>query len=220
MQGPYLRKYGIETKIDFVLYATDGASLKADAAHASGDSVIMKDEGAEANTDNGFVDEGIGYSITLTATEMQAAHIVVYVIDQTSPAVWLDDALVIETYGNASAQHAFDLDDNGLNDDTYQAKVWLTDDDGNTHDRYVCVWFKNGEPVTSGITSPTVQVIQASDGNDLVGSQSMTQIGSTGMYRYDENTNRIADGAVYVAKVQATIDSATRTWYQPVGRDG
>ncbi len=220
MQGPFLRKYGVETKIDFVLYDTDGASLKTDASHASGDSTIMKDEGAEANTSNGFVDEGNGYSITLTATEMQAARIVVYVIDQTSPAVWLDEALVVETYGNASAQHAFDLDDNDLNDDTYQAKVWLTDDDGNTYDRYVGVWFKNGEPITSGITSPTIQVIQASDGNDLVSVQSMTQIGSTGMYKYDENTNRIADGAVYVAKVQATIDSATRTWYQPVGRDG
>ena len=110
MQGPFLRKYGVETKIDFVLYDTDGASLKVDAAHAAGDSVIMKDEGAEANTDNAFVDEGTGYSITLTATEMQAARVVVYIVDQTSPKVWLDEALVIDTYGNASAQHAFDLD--------------------------------------------------------------------------------------------------------------
>lgn len=34
------------------------------------------------NITNGFVDEGQGYSITLTATEMEGARIVVYVVDQ------------------------------------------------------------------------------------------------------------------------------------------
>lgn len=103
--------------------------------------------------------------------------------------------------------------------DTYQAKVWVFDDDAGANDRYACVWHKNGQPVTSGITSPTVQVIKASDGTDLVAVTAMTQIGATGLYKYDEGTNRIVSGAAYVTKVQATIDSSTRTWYQPVGRD-
>jgi hypothetical protein len=110
MQGPFLRKYGVEATIDFQLYEIDGASFKTDAVHAAGDSVIMKDEGAQTNTTNSFTDEGTGYSIVLSAIEMQAARIVVYVADQTSPAVWIDEAIVIETYGNASAMHAFDLD--------------------------------------------------------------------------------------------------------------
>jgi len=109
MQGVFLRKYGVETTLNFQLYETDATDLKTDAAHASGDTKIMKDEGAEANTTNGFTDEGQGYSIVLTATEMQAARIVVYVVDQGTKA-WLDTALVVETYGNASAMHAFDLD--------------------------------------------------------------------------------------------------------------
>jgi len=110
MQGVFERKYGVETTIDFTLFETDGVDFKTDAAHAAGDSIIMKDEGAEANTTNGFVDEGNGYSITLTAAEMQAARITVYLIDQSSPKVWLDTSLVVETYGNAAAQHAFDRD--------------------------------------------------------------------------------------------------------------
>lgn len=110
MGNLYLRKYGEAATIDFPLYETDGASLKVDATFASGDVKIMKDEGAEANTSNLPTDEGQGYSLALTATEMQAARIVIYVVDQTSPAVWIDEALVIETYGNASGQHAFDLD--------------------------------------------------------------------------------------------------------------
>lgn len=110
MQGPFLRKYGVEAVINFQLYETDGASFKVDAVHAAGDSVIMKDEGAEANTANAFVDEGTGYSLTLSAAELTAARVVVYVADQTSPAVWIDEAIVVETYGHASAMHAFDLD--------------------------------------------------------------------------------------------------------------
>ena len=109
MQGPFLRKYGVQTTIDFVLFTTDGASLKVDAVHAAGDSVIMKDEGAEDNTTNAFVDEGTGYSITLTATEMEAARIMVYVVDQTSPKVWLDTVISVQTYGSVSGQCAFDL---------------------------------------------------------------------------------------------------------------
>lgn len=101
----------------------------------------------------------------------------------------------------------------------YQAKVWLTDDDTGTTDRYSIVWHKNGQPVTSGITSPTIQVIKIADGTDLVASTAMTQIAATGLYRYTEATNRIVDGVGYVVKVQATIDSATRTWYQACSRD-
>lgn len=104
----HLRKYGVETTVPFVLFETDGVNFKSNASHAGGDAVIMKDEGDETITANGFVDEGQGYSITLTATEMQAARIVVYIVDQGTKE-WLDTAIVIETYGHANAMHAFDL---------------------------------------------------------------------------------------------------------------
>jgi len=110
MQGIHLRKYGVETKIDFELYEVDGVDFRTDAADAGSDCSIMKDEGAEATCENDFVDEGKGYSITLTATEMEAARIVVYVVDSATK-VWLDKAINIETYGNASAMHAMDFDD-------------------------------------------------------------------------------------------------------------
>lgn len=111
MEGPFLRKYGVQTTFNFELFEIDGVDFRVDAAHAAGDSVIMKDEGAEASTSNAFTDEGTGYSIVLSATEMQAARIKLYLVDQTATKVWLDKSIAIETYGNASAQHAFDLDD-------------------------------------------------------------------------------------------------------------
>jgi len=103
----YLRRYGVATTINFDLFEVDGVDFRVDAVHASGDTKIMKDEGAEANTTNGFTDEGQGYSLALTATEMQAARIVIYVVDQTATKVWLDRTIIIETYANASAEHPF-----------------------------------------------------------------------------------------------------------------
>lgn len=108
-QGPFLRKYGVQATFNFDLFEVDRIDFRVDAAHASGDTKIMKDEGVEANTSNSFTDEGQGYSIVLTSTEMQAARIKVYIVDSATK-VWLDTSIVIETYGNASAQHAFDLD--------------------------------------------------------------------------------------------------------------
>lgn len=110
MQGVHLRKYGVQAVINFELYETDGIDLKVDAADGGTDCTIMKDQGAETTCTNDFVDEGTGYSLTLTATEMQAAQITVYIVDSATK-VYLDKVLHIETYGNASAMHAMDLDD-------------------------------------------------------------------------------------------------------------
>lgn len=110
MQSVHLRKYGVETTIPFELYEVDGINFRVNAADGGADCSIMKDEGAENTCSNDFVDEGTGYSITLTTGEMTAARIVLYLIDTDGTKVYLDKSIVIETYGNASAQHAFDLD--------------------------------------------------------------------------------------------------------------
>jgi hypothetical protein len=111
MGDVFLRKYGVEAKVDFALYKLDGTGLKTDAASASGDVTLYRDEGNVETLDaDAFTDEGAVYSLTLSATEMGAARIIVAIVDQSSPQVWLDKTLIVETYGNASAQHEFDLD--------------------------------------------------------------------------------------------------------------
>lgn len=104
MQGIHLRKYGVETIIDFELYETDGVDLKMDAADGGTDCNVSKDEGGQAVATNDFVDRGFTYSLTLTATEMQAARIVVMIIDSPTK-VYLDKVFEIETYGHPLAQH-------------------------------------------------------------------------------------------------------------------
>lgn len=108
MQGVHLRKYGVETIINFELYEVDGVDFRTDAADAGSDCTIRKDQGADTTCENDFVDEGLSYSLTITATEMEAKSITVYIVDSATK-VWLDKVICIETYGNASAQHAFDL---------------------------------------------------------------------------------------------------------------
>ncbi|HXG36514.1 MAG TPA: hypothetical protein VNL15_06070 [Dehalococcoidia bacterium] len=81
------------------------------ATFAAGDVKISKDGGAQANTTNlpSHIGSGV-YKLTLTATEMQAAKIFVTLIDAATK-VWADQTILIATYGNASAEHAVDLDD-------------------------------------------------------------------------------------------------------------
>ena len=160
MQGIHLRKYGVAATIPFELYEVDGVDFRVDAVHAAGDSTRVKDGGAEQNTTNGFADEGKGYSITLTAGEMQAAEIVVYIVDQTATKVWLDKAIIIETYGNASAQHAMDLDD-AVPTATEIVDEWETQSQADPTGFHVNVreWF--GQAVSVSVTlKPNVNIAE------------------------------------------------------------
>ena len=104
-----LRKYGVEATIDFELYEVDGVDLRTDWVPAVADCEVMKDGGTSTQCTNTATDEGSTYSIVLTATEMQAARLVIKIVDAATK-VFLDKVIIVETYGNASAQHAFDLD--------------------------------------------------------------------------------------------------------------
>lgn len=119
MPYKFLRKYGEAGTINFPLFESDGINFRSDAAFEAGDLKIMKDEGAEGNTSNLPTDEGQGYSEVLTAAELTAKRIVIYLVDQTGIKIWLDDYIIIETYGHANAMHAFnfDYDLSGNNED-------------------------------------------------------------------------------------------------------
>jgi len=101
----------------------------------------------------------------------------------------------------------------------YTAKIEFTKDATNSRDEYAVRWSKNGVRVTSGITSPTIQVVKWADGTNLVASTNMTQIGSGGAYKYSESNNRTTAGENYEVITAATIDGATRTFSRWVTRD-
>lgn len=110
-----LRKYGVQTDIYFPLIkrAVIDFAVSADYTYAAGDIKISKDGGAAANSTNSPSAITMGntaiWKLTLTATEMQAAKIVLTLADSATKVVE-DQAILIVTYGNASAEHEFDLD--------------------------------------------------------------------------------------------------------------
>jgi len=110
MNGVHLRKYGVQATVDFEVYGIDGVDLKDDWVPAATDCEVMKDGGASTQCTNTATDEGVTFSIVLTATEMEAARLVVKVQDAAAKVI-LDTVVIIETYGHPSAQHAMDFDD-------------------------------------------------------------------------------------------------------------
>jgi len=101
------RSYGATATILFPLIDFGAQDFESTpVTFAAGDTQISKDEGAFANTPNNPAHEGNGmYSLVLTQNEMTAARIMITVIDQTSPKAWEDQAVIISTYGDSSAQH-------------------------------------------------------------------------------------------------------------------
>lgn len=104
----YKRLYATAATLDFCLWEPDGTDLMTTASIAAGEVKVALDEGAEANCSNGsgacVTDEGSCYSISLTSSEMTASRVYVTLID-TATKTFLDQCLIIETYGHASAQH-------------------------------------------------------------------------------------------------------------------
>jgi hypothetical protein len=101
----------------------------------------------------------------------------------------------------------------------YHADIELTVDGSNSKDEYTATWFRNGVRVTSGVTSPLIQVIKRVDGTDLVAETSMTQIGSTASYKYDESSDRVTAGESVLVIVTATINGSARSFSRVCTRD-
>lgn len=111
-----LAKYGVQTDIHFPMIKRGVVDLAASAdwTPATGDTKISKDGGAVANTTNNpAAVSGTGsvlWALTLTASELTAASVLVQIVDSATKAVE-DQVVCVYTYGNASAKIPVDLSD-------------------------------------------------------------------------------------------------------------
>lgn len=107
------RKYGVGAYVQGIPLIEKGTpDYKSNPTLASGDAKISKDGGAFANLGtlpDVEPDAGISVRITLSVADLTCKQAVILFVDQTSPKEWEDQCILIETYGNASAQHIFDL---------------------------------------------------------------------------------------------------------------
>ena len=214
------RKYGVETVVLFPLIDAGAQDFESTpVAHAAGDSQISKDEGAFANTTNAFAHEGNGmYSLTVSATEMQAARIMITIIDQTSPKAWEDQAVIISTYGNASAQHAFDLDTA-----TQDVNVAQISGDSTAADNAELAFDGNGygftgctmpttTSVTNRVTANTDQ-IEGADATDTIDARVLAQLQGIEL---DHLMSAACDGNVITGNV---VDHSALACLAAIGND-
>jgi len=103
--------------------------------------------------------------------------------------------------------------------DIYHADIELTIDSANSMDEYTVRWFKNGTRLTTGVTNPTIQVIDRFDGSDLIAETAMSDPDGGMLFVYDEDTDRTVLGQSYDALAGATIDGVVRYWSKLVSRD-
>jgi len=110
-----LRKYGEATTIEFPLIVYSQSDFSdVVVAFNFGDSrgiSITAAGDAIANTNN-LPSFGMAcmYRLSLVAAEMTCLRLIVLVVDQSTPKLWEDQMICIETYGHPNAMHRFDLD--------------------------------------------------------------------------------------------------------------
>ena len=197
-----LRKYGVETKILFPLIGAGNVSFTTGLTDGGADCSVMKDEAAPGTATNDFVEEGGGfYSLVLSAAELTAARVVVTVIDATVPAAFEDQAIIIETYGHASAQHNFVAD---ITDGLTLVNDSLTTGLTNT------LTHKEDAALTNLSTEPTIDVDRDDTGASVAGYPTTMTAVSTGVYN-DTFTPPSTSTTYTVTISYVQTNGATRT---------
>lgn len=157
-------------------------------------------------------------ALTQIAIDAAAA---VKAVDPLNPLNVSATGAAMIDWGNIDSPGAtVNLPNTTIGPDIYHADIYYTRDDAGAEDLYKAVWFKNGVRITSGITSPTIQVVKEADGTDLIASTAMTEIGTTEAFKYTATTTaRQTAGESCLVTVGATIDAAVRTFVRSLGRD-
>lgn len=109
----YERQANTGTTIDFPLIAWSLTSFHnslTTTLFAAGDIKISKNYGDFTNTATlpASCPNGMSVILSLTSDELIASHIHIQIKDQTSPKVWEDQAIIIETFGTTTAQFLLD----------------------------------------------------------------------------------------------------------------
>lgn len=229
--------------IDRATFAADTGlqTVRSNTAQAGGASTITLDASASSTTDfykyaliylTGGTGAGqAGYCTAYNGTTKVATVSAAWATapdNTTTFAIFPNGASTVAgtvdanvtQFGGAAGTFASGLPSVNLATDLYHADICFTRDQANTQDEYTVTWFKNGVRLTSGVTSPTIQVVKRADGTDLVAATAMTEVGSTETFKYDATgSSRVTQGEAVLVVVAATIDSGSRTFSRLVSRD-
>lgn len=165
-----LRKYGVQTTIYFPLIDFGETSFESTpVTFAAGDTQFSEDGAAFGNTTNTPAHEGNGiYSLVLETTEVQGKQIVITVIDQTATKEWEDQAIVITTLNNASAEiDLVETDVLEISGDSGAADNLESDYDGTGYDK------SNSEIGTCALVTANSDLVTANAVADQVWNEAV-----------------------------------------------
>lgn len=166
-------------------------------AHVDANIAAYKVAAAEMGTSG-------DYLLTVPNTGESRLHWVAYDIADAGSALAIGDAKI------AAGLWAEPL---------YHAAIDFTRDNSNARDEYTVRWYRNGLPLSSGVTAPQLTVKKRADGLDLVAATDLDPIGATGALKLDVTAYRLPVGEAAEAIATATIDGLTRTFGRLIGRD-
>ena len=196
------RKYGVATFIRFPLVTAGGTDYLIGAVDGGTDCFLDLDNSGPYNTANDFQESGNGiYYLRLAADEMAYASIVVTIIDQSETKAYEDQAIIIETYGDASAQHNFVAD---ITDGLTLVNDSLTTGLTNT------LTHKEDAALTNLSTEPTIDVDRDDTGASVAGYPTTMTAVSTGVYN-DTFTPPSTSTTYTVTISYVQTNGATRT---------
>lgn len=106
----FLVKYAAATTLYFPLISYNSVSFSSTASLTTADSKISKNGAAFATTSNAVASVGsFGYKLTLTTGDTTCLRGMIVLHHTAATPTFEDTMLLFDTYGNASAQHIFDL---------------------------------------------------------------------------------------------------------------
>lgn len=192
--------------IDPVIIATTAGAIPMSTFGSAG-GISSYDQVDSMDTSIGLVSSAVGDVQSDVTSIMGAAFVEgTHALDQQASIGELADGVLDEALSGHTTT--------GTAGAALQGDYWVQLDfnGGVTQDAYEGLrWFKNGVPLDSGITDPTIQVITSSTGVDLIAETAMSEAGSSHLFRYVAGGSELTTPDVsYTARFTATIDGSTQ----------
>lgn len=144
--------------------------------------------------------------------------------DQAPDGIMKCDVVRVDGIDNANAAAGrLDVNAERVNNvaaptmvDVYDSVVDYVED--GTNGQFTVRWRKNGVPVAVTGT-PQINLKSRTDDSDVVSATNMTQVGSSGTWKYTRLSALLSGGIPLKVVLTATIDGATRTHEVFISRD-
>jgi hypothetical protein len=103
----------------------------------------------------------------------------------------------------------------------YYCRFQFVRDVAGFRDEYRCIrWYKDDTPLEFGVSSPTIRVINADTGADLIPLTALTEASNSHLFLHTATgDNRIQVGQAYAVQLRAVIDNQPRVFEDRIGRD-